>query len=133
MLYLSAMKVPGTISEKKQVIHYLLLAILSACIFLLPEAGASRLEKETVHVSMHFQHNSRNVPGIYEIFASVKTANHSKNSSSLILRAISKKTDSLISQTISRSIAGLPSLQINTTQHFRSRSLASEDPFISFS
>jgi len=135
MLYLDEMKISRNISEKKSVINCLLLAILSAGIFLLHETGAGRpaIQKETIHVSMGFQGKSRNIPGIYELSISCKNPDHRKNSGFLILKAISKKLDTSVSLIISKSNEQLPPSKINLTQHFRSRALTSEESSYSFS
>jgi hypothetical protein len=135
MLYLNAMKISRNISEKRSVINCLLLAVLSAGIFLLHETGAGRpaIQKETIHVSMGFQGNSRTIPGIHELSISVKNPDHCKNSGFLILNSISKKLDTSVSLIISRSNKQLPPLEVNPTQHFRSRTLTSEESSYSFS
>lgn len=136
MLYLDAMKVPSNISKKKSVIKSLLLAILSAGIFFLHETGPGRpvIQKESVLVATGFESKHRNAPGIYSLSgAAAFQAFKNDRFQFLILKALSKKLNNSISARIIKSQEELPSSTFNSAQHFRSRSLTSEDPFISFS
>ncbi|WP_138477210.1 hypothetical protein [Dyadobacter bucti] len=138
MLYLDAMKISRNISEKKSVINCLLLAILSAGIFLLHETGAGRpaIQKETIPIAAGFPGKLRNIPGIYEV--STAASNHVwafKNNSFqfLILEAISKRVDNITSVNLRESQKELHLTLDNLIRHFHCWPLISEDPLISFS
>ncbi|TLV00829.1 hypothetical protein [Dyadobacter luticola] len=128
------MKLFRNISDRKSALNWLMLTVLSFGIFLLHETGPanSSFSRESTQIAMGFRENPANVPGIYQFSKTGAYLKRSNDKEFLILNALSKKLGMLVSTGADYTFK-LPALPVNSTQHFRSRSLTSEDSFFSFS